>query len=93
MNTKRCKSCGTDKPAEEFYSHRRTPDGLQSRCKECHAAYYRLRSRRGAIVLPLGPDRQAALHLPPAMTAAEADTITRVVLALASHGPTTTEGE
>jgi hypothetical protein len=32
---KRCKTCGEEKPLEEFYRHKRTKDGRNTECKEC----------------------------------------------------------
>jgi len=32
---KRCKKCELDKPVGEYYRHKRSPDGLEYRCKAC----------------------------------------------------------
>jgi transposase InsO family protein len=37
---KRCGGCNESKPTSEFYNNRNTKDGLQTRCKVCHNAYY-----------------------------------------------------
>jgi CRISPR/Cas system-associated protein Cas10 (large subunit of type III CRISPR-Cas system) len=34
--TKRCSVCGRDLPGSAFVKHRRSSDGLYSRCKACH---------------------------------------------------------
>jgi len=44
--SKRCPSCGEEKPAADFYRHRAKPDGLQIQCKECQRAYQREYDRR-----------------------------------------------
>tara|TARA_E500000318_G_scaffold15149_1_gene15508 strand:- start:2360 stop:2809 length:450 start_codon:yes stop_codon:yes gene_type:complete len=38
---KHCKSCGTKKKNEEFYSHPATKDNLQIYCKECTISKYK----------------------------------------------------
>lgn len=42
---KLCKKCDTVKPTDEFYKNKRSKDGLQIYCKECHRSsrrdYYR----------------------------------------------------
>lgn len=35
-STKRCAKCGEIKPHTEFYRHKRTKDGLDTRCKACN---------------------------------------------------------
>lgn len=35
---KRCPTCRQEKARSEFYADKRTPDGLKSQCKRCHAA-------------------------------------------------------
>jgi hypothetical protein len=54
--TKACPGCGLTKPASDFSKSRRDKDGLQSKCKRCSSASYRVRHRkntsRDAIVLP-----------------------------------------
>lgn len=40
---KRCKSCGQDKPLEQFGTSKRSADGRSSRCRECVAADSRKR--------------------------------------------------
>lgn len=35
METKRCSTCGRDKPKDAFNRHRKTKDGLQPRCRDC----------------------------------------------------------
>lgn len=34
--TKRCPKCGLEKPAEDFDRREKSPDGLQTYCRECH---------------------------------------------------------
>jgi hypothetical protein len=34
-DTKRCRNCGLVKPLNEFYTDRRTRDGLAYDCKKC----------------------------------------------------------
>lgn len=34
---KECAHCGIEKPLAEFHRRADTPDGLQYRCKDCHA--------------------------------------------------------
>lgn len=38
--SKCCSKCGTVKPVSEFYKYKRSADGFQSYCKECHSGYY-----------------------------------------------------
>lgn len=38
---KHCPSCNTDKQRDEFGDNRARPDGKQSECKPCRAAYAR----------------------------------------------------
>lgn len=38
METKRCCRCRKLLPCDDFWRNRRTKDGLQSRCKDCHRA-------------------------------------------------------
>lgn len=35
MNSKKCSTCKSVKKVTDFYSNRKSPDGLQARCKEC----------------------------------------------------------
>lgn len=35
IEMKRCRKCGKEKPREDFYIRRGSPDGLQPRCKDC----------------------------------------------------------
>ena len=35
---KTCSRCGVEKPADEFFNHKRTRDGLSPWCKECQRA-------------------------------------------------------
>ncbi|GAB1641748.1 hypothetical protein KRMM14A1259_21710 [Krasilnikovia sp. MM14-A1259] len=44
QSTKKCVSCGRDRPMLAFAEDRRSGDGFQSRCRECDAD--RQRSRR-----------------------------------------------
>lgn len=37
---KRCYKCKTEKTQEEFSKDNRSKDGLQSKCKSCHSAYF-----------------------------------------------------
>lgn len=39
MRTKFCHHCQTVKPLDDFYNHRRTPDGKTSQCKVCMTSY------------------------------------------------------
>lgn len=39
--TKVCKSCDEEKPPESFHSDLRNKDGLQSRCRDCYAEFYK----------------------------------------------------
>lgn len=32
---KRCFKCGIEKPVDEFYAHKKMPDGRLNKCKEC----------------------------------------------------------
>lgn len=38
MSTKTCTKCGETKPLDEYYTDKRTTDGLRSQCKACHGA-------------------------------------------------------
>lgn len=38
---KRCSKCGEDKPPSDFFRDARKRDGLQTKCKVCHAAMAR----------------------------------------------------
>ncbi len=38
---KTCSKCRNEKAVSEFYAHPAARDGLQTRCKECYAAYAR----------------------------------------------------
>jgi hypothetical protein len=37
---KRCARCKQEKPVDQFNKNRRRPDGLQSNCRPCCAAYF-----------------------------------------------------
>ena len=50
VETRRCPRCATTKPADGFYKNSRTPDGLSSYCKACHAD----RGREEKYGLPAG---------------------------------------
>jgi hypothetical protein len=54
MTDKRCYMCGTTKPASDFYKDASRPDGLDRRCKRCHAD----KARRRAAGEPLSPGRK-----------------------------------
>ncbi|WP_353843597.1 endonuclease domain-containing protein [Mesorhizobium sp.] len=41
ITTKLCRVCDELKPIERFSRKKESKDGLQSRCKDCHAAYSR----------------------------------------------------
>jgi len=59
MQTKQCKLCYEDKPAEAFSKDTRLADGLAPYCKECKKARYYRRSD-----MPDTPDLCPALHIP-----------------------------
>lgn len=40
-DTKQCGVCGRTRPLSAFAVRRRSPDGRQSRCRECYATWYR----------------------------------------------------
>ena len=40
MKTKKCSKCGIEKDFTEFYKLASSPNGLQSRCKECAKVHY-----------------------------------------------------
>ena len=42
MDTKICVACKQEKILTEFYTHKRSPKGRTSRCKECKKAYLSL---------------------------------------------------
>ena len=39
METKICIACNEEKPLDLFYTHKRSPKGRTSRCKECERSY------------------------------------------------------
>lgn len=43
---KRCPHCKQMKPISAFNKNRTTKDGLQSLCRECHAIYFKNRTRK-----------------------------------------------
>jgi len=53
---KTCVKCGQTKPLDSFYKHKKSRDGRQSACKECHREYLRNWQRAN-------PDRVRASHL------------------------------
>lgn len=49
MDGKTCSTCSLNLPRESFYTHPTSPDGLNSRCKDCvRAGVQRLRDERRA---------------------------------------------
>lgn len=39
--TKRCSTCGVEKPLTEFSKHKKSHDGIRSQCKDCDSVYRR----------------------------------------------------
>lgn len=46
--TKRCSKCGQYKPISDFNKNRKSKDGLQTECRECHAETMRKYHRKQA---------------------------------------------
>ena len=42
---KKCSKCKETKQESEFYTDKRSKDGLRSQCKECHKGYEQTRAR------------------------------------------------
>lgn len=43
QKTKVCSKCGRELPTSEFYTSKRSKDGLQNYCKECQQTYNKSR--------------------------------------------------
>lgn len=41
VKCKVCKGCSEERGLDDFYSDKRAKDGKQSRCKDCHKAFYK----------------------------------------------------
>lgn len=44
--TKKCCKCKEEKPLDEFNRRKRSPDGRQTYCRECHKDHYRANKER-----------------------------------------------
>lgn len=57
MKTKKCNTCGKEKPLAEFHKNNRAKDGHLSTCKQCVSTYQR--NRYAANSKTLRSDRRA----------------------------------
>lgn len=76
--TKRCASCGEQKPLADYTKNARSPDGLQSRCRACHNTSVRkakgkpaIGGKPGAAATPAIETIAAALEVTPERVAEE----------------------
>lgn len=63
LKTKRCSKCGCEKQITEFHKSSKSPDGLQSYCKECfanvnHKSYVRRKYDNSTITADASPFAQ-----------------------------------